>query len=147
MLLLRAQFKSPVRTPSHVNKVVDFWFGKDLARLADDKEYAQSYGAKWFGAGPPDESFVGTQNASKELIEKAARYVRGCVYTRDGDGFRPQHRNMSVLGQKLKIPFVVGVIAPPPRWTDVRLAFVFVFIGRREPRNSDHGEPKRRVMI
>eukprot|EP00903_Cladosiphon_okamuranus_P011301 g10656.t1 len=52
--------------------VVDFWFGKDLTRLGEDKEYGQSYGAKWFGAGPPDEAFIGTQNASKELIKKAA---------------------------------------------------------------------------
>ncbi|CAN0245310.1 unnamed protein product [Pylaiella littoralis] len=52
--------------------VVDFWFGDDLVRLATDKEYGQSFGAKWFGFGPPDEAFTGTQNASKELIQKAA---------------------------------------------------------------------------
>eukprot|EP00752_Nemacystus_decipiens_P005776 g5225.t1 len=53
-------------------EVVDFWFGKDLARLAADKEYGEAYGAKWFGFGPPDEAFIGTQNASKELIGRAA---------------------------------------------------------------------------
>lgn len=53
--------------------MVDFWFGDDLARLADDKAYGQSYGAKWFGVGPPDQAFVGTQDASKELIQRAAR--------------------------------------------------------------------------
>ncbi|CAN0196127.1 unnamed protein product, partial [Ectocarpus fasciculatus] len=51
--------------------VVDFWFGNDLARLASDKEYGQSFGAKWFGAGPPDQAFIGTQNASKDLMAKA----------------------------------------------------------------------------
>lgn len=59
---------------SRFDKVVDFWFGTDLARLASDKEYGQSFGAKWFGAGPPDQAFIGTQNASKELMAKAGRY-------------------------------------------------------------------------
>lgn len=52
--------------------VVDFWFGTDLARLADDKEYSGRFNARWWGAGPPDETFIGTQNASKELMQKAA---------------------------------------------------------------------------
>ncbi|CAB1111383.1 unnamed protein product [Ectocarpus sp. CCAP 1310/34] len=51
--------------------VVDFWFGTDLVRLASDREYGQSFGAKWFGVGPPDQAFIGTQNASKELMAKA----------------------------------------------------------------------------
>ena len=67
-----------------VPKVVDFWFGKDLARLADDKEYARSFAEKWFGIGPPDEAFIGTQNASKELIAKAARC--GAVRKRKTNG-------------------------------------------------------------
>lgn len=54
--------------------MIDFWFGGDLARLAADKDYSNSFGAKWFGFGPPDQAFLGTQNASKDLIQKAARY-------------------------------------------------------------------------
>ena len=77
---------SPLFAPETHIKVVDFWFGKDLARLADDKDYAQSYSAKWFGTDPPDEAFVGTQKNSEELIKQAARCV-GCVFVRDADGF------------------------------------------------------------
>lgn len=54
-------------------QVLEFWFGPDPARIATDKEYGESFGAKWFGMGPPDQAFIDTQNAAKDLIQKAAK--------------------------------------------------------------------------
>ncbi|CAM9520234.1 unnamed protein product, partial [Hapterophycus canaliculatus] len=53
-------------------QVVKFWFGPDPARLTTDGEYGQSFAAKWFGMGPPDQAFIDTQNMSKDLIQKTA---------------------------------------------------------------------------
>ncbi|CAM9463201.1 unnamed protein product [Scytosiphon promiscuus] len=53
-------------------EVLEFWFGTDPARLTTDEKYGQSFGAKWFGLGPPDQAFLDTQSASKDLIHKAA---------------------------------------------------------------------------
>lgn len=64
--------------------MVGFWFGSDLDRLATDKEYARSFSNKWCGTGPPDDDFIGTQNASKELIQKAARLADRCQIRQAG---------------------------------------------------------------
>ena len=54
-------------------QVMEFWFGDESRLIADDEEYTKERNAKWWGAGPPDQDFIDTQLASKELMEQAAK--------------------------------------------------------------------------